>query len=104
MNKTPQEVALDLKEFFDKPFGGKQNGRYKITKVAFRKLCERKRVPPSFIKDVIDEAYEIDIAVIELGDDFAVNEAKKLRGQRRLPVAILNEMVSGEEEDSEDDE
>ncbi|HZW13818.1 MAG TPA: hypothetical protein VFF81_11580 [Noviherbaspirillum sp.] len=48
-----EQVALILKQLYEETYGGKQTGRYKITREDFKRLAQRDKLEADFITSVI---------------------------------------------------
>jgi hypothetical protein len=86
--KTHEEVALDLKRLYASTFGGKSQGRYKISRDDLKRLAGREQLKADFIFKLMAEAeVEHAIKVIELagGRFFGVIEEAKMLAWRSVP-------------------
>ena len=93
MNRAPEEIAKILKALYDRPFGGKDRGRYKISRRRLRRLSGRKRLEDTILQRIIDEAYEQGLIMMDLGDDFAVVEESVMQNYRTVPLPVLSQYV-----------
>jgi hypothetical protein len=89
--KTPNEVANALKKIYESTFGGKDRGRYQISRQSLRELSERGRLEDSTVDAIVSEAYELGFVVTDLGDDFSVVEVDVMRSYRKVPVRVISE-------------
>ncbi len=86
--KTHEEVALDLKRLFTSTFGGKSQGRYKISRDDLKRLAGREQLRDDFVFKLMAEAeVEHSIKVIEIagGRYFGVIEVAKMLAWRSVP-------------------
>jgi hypothetical protein len=88
--KTPKQVAVALKKIYEAEFGGKDRGRYKLSRQALRELSERGRLEDSTLNSIVAEAYELGFVVTDLGDDFSVVEVDVMRSYRKVPARVID--------------
>jgi hypothetical protein len=93
-NRPPEDIATTLKALYDHPFGGKDRGRYKISRRRLRRLSGRKRLEDNIVKEIIDEAYEQGLIMMDLGDDFVVIEETVMQNYRTVPLPVLSKYSS----------
>ena len=91
-NKTPKEVAELLSKVYRTKFGGKDKGRFTITRSHLRRLAGRKRLEDSTIEQIVGEAYEYGLVLTDLGDDFAVIDEDVMHRYRKVPERIMLEV------------
>jgi hypothetical protein len=92
--KTPVEVAEIVKQIYEQEFGGKDRGRFQISRAGLREISGRKgRLEESIIKATIDEAYELGLVVTEMGDDFSVIEASVMHNYRKVPKQVISNLA-----------
>lgn len=89
--KTPTEVAQALQAIYESDFGGKSRGRFQLSRQSLRELSERGRLEDSVIAAIANEAYEIGLVMIDLGDDFSIIELEVMRSYRKVPVRVIRE-------------
>ena len=108
MYKTPADVAKDLADIYEKTFGGKKRGRYKISRGSLCSLSSRKRLEDSIIDKITDAAYDIGYIIVNIGEYFAVVEEGVMLNYRPVPKSVLSEFVQNNEQnylpDENDDE
>jgi len=92
-NIEPEEVAQFLRKIYDTSFGGKERGRYRISRKELSELSGRKRLEYSIIDKIVDEAYEVDLVVIDLGDYFAVVESDVMLNYRKSPRELVKKLL-----------
>ena len=89
MNKSPQEVAKQLFSIYESEFGGKDRGRFKISRSNLRRLAGRKRLEDTTVNRIADAALELGYIVIDLGDYFSVVEEAVMLNYRPVPKSVL---------------
>ena len=89
MAKTLRAVAEALRDIYEASFGGKERGRYQISRPALRELSERGRLEDSTVDKIVEEAYELGFVVTDLGDDFSVVEVDVMRNYRKVPARVI---------------
>jgi len=90
MNKSPQEVAEQLSSIYESEFGGKDRGRFKISRSNLRRLAGRKRLEDTTVNKIADAALELGYIVIDLGDYFSVIEEAVMLNYRPVPKSVLS--------------
>jgi hypothetical protein len=88
--RNPAEVAKILAAIYEKDFGGKERGRFQISREGLREISGKRRLEEAFITTTINEAYELGFVVTDLGDDFSVIEESVMRNYRRVPKQMIN--------------
>ena len=88
-------VAQKLGELYDKPFGGKPSGRFRISPKMLRKIAERQKLPERYIEDLTDELFELGFVLLDMETYYAVASVRTFASYRRLG--------EGSFEDVEDD-
>ncbi len=89
--KTPAEVANILAKIYGKEFGGKDRGRFQISREGLREISGKKRLEDPIIAETINESYERGFVVTDLGEDFSVIEESVMRNYRKVPKQIIGE-------------
>ena len=89
MRPSISDVAQRLAEIYDKPFGGKPNGRFRISGKMLRVISGRRRLPPSYIKELADEMFELGFVLLDMESYYAVASARTFASYRRLGEASL---------------
>ena len=93
MNISPDGVAKALAEIYEKPFGGKDRGRYRISRRNLRRLSGKKRLEDGTIQKIVEAAYDRGFVIIDLGDEFAVIEEGVMANYRPAPKAVLSQYI-----------
>lgn len=91
-NKSPEQVAKRLTKIYRTKFGGKDKGRFTITRSHLRQLAGRKRLEDSTVEQIVDEAYEYGLVLTDMGDDFAVIDEDVMHRYRKVPERIILEL------------
>lgn len=95
--KMPEEIALLIKRIYDREFGGKNRGRFKIARSTLRQLAQRRRLDDIAIEEIKDAALELGFIMADLGDYFAVVDHKVMMNYRPVPKSILREFMHADE-------
>ena len=104
MNKPPREVAKQLSKIYESEFGGKDRGRYKISRSNLRRLAGRKRLEDATVSRIADAALELGYIVIDLGDYFSVVEEAVMLNYRPVPKSVLLPFLNDGAASASDDE
>jgi len=105
--KSITQVTQELLLIREKTFGGKAKGRYKMSLSNFRVLCERKRLDPKFLDDIISYAIEEGLVITVITNYICVVEIDSPLSYRPVPKSVLAEFLTGSEhlpKESEEDE
>lgn len=87
MRPSIPDIARKLADLYEKPFGGKVSGRYRISPKMLRKIADRKKLPDSFLKDLTDEMFELGFVLLDMETHYAVANARTFASYRRLGEA-----------------
>jgi hypothetical protein len=88
--RKPAEVARILAKIYEKEFGGKERGRFQISREGLRGISGKKRLEDPIITATINEAYELGLVVTDMGEDFSVIEENVMRNYRKVPKQIVS--------------
>jgi hypothetical protein len=99
--KTAEKMAEIIKEIYEEKFGGKNRGRFKVSRSHFRRLGGRKNLRDAFIDEVAEECLELGYILIPTGDTIAIIEEKVVLNYRNVPKSILNSYI-GEDDEGDD--
>jgi hypothetical protein len=88
--RNPAEVAKILAKIYETEFGGKERGRFQISREGLRQISGKKRLEDTIITATINEAYERGFVVTDMGEDFSVIEESVMRNYRKVPKQIIN--------------
>ncbi|NQV48663.1 MAG: hypothetical protein HQ504_12905 [Rhodospirillaceae bacterium] len=89
-NSKPYEVAKKLVDFYERPFGGKSNGRYRISPKNLRRLMQRRRISDEFIRLLAEEMFELGYIFIDMQSFYVVTSARSFSNYRRLADALID--------------
>lgn len=81
---TEREVAARLAALYDRRFGGKDRGRYRISMKHLRALTGRRRVPAETVERIGEELYELGYVLIDLETFFVVLAQRTFTSYRRV--------------------
>lgn len=102
MIKSPEEVSQFLSDIYEKQFGGKKRGRYRISRINLRSLSGRKVLQESIVEAITYRALEdFGLVITDLGDEFSVIEIDVLRNYRAVPKSVLNMFIDASDEEYE---
>ncbi|NQV58923.1 MAG: hypothetical protein HQ502_04605 [Alphaproteobacteria bacterium] len=87
--QTPIEVAKKLADFYDQSFGGKSNGRYRISPKNLRRLAGRRRISEEFKRLLAEEMFEEGYVFIDMDTFYVVINARSFTNYRRLADALI---------------
>jgi len=87
----PFDVAAKLIDFYEEPFGGKQNGRYRISPKNLRRLIQRRRISDEYIRLLTEEMFEQGYIFIDMQSFYVVTSARPLSNYRRLADTLVEE-------------
>jgi hypothetical protein len=92
MNGRPSErqIAECLAALYEKRFGGKERGRYRISMKQMRALTNRKRVPGDIIGRIGEEVFELGYVLVDLETFFVVLAQATFRSYRRVSESCLS--------------
>lgn len=92
MDQHPKEreIAERLVELYERGFGGKDRGRYRISMKHMRMLTGRKRVPADAIRRIAEELFERGYVLIDLETYFVVLAERTFRSYRRVNDSCLD--------------
>lgn len=96
MRPSTGAVAQKLAELYEKPFGGKPSGRYRISSKMLRKIAERKKLPERYIDELAEELFELGFVLLNMESFFALASVQTFASYRRLGEASLEETEKNE--------
>ncbi len=91
--KSAEAVAASLARLYDLEFGGKQNGRYRISRKFFHEVAGRRRITDEFMRNVADELYEASFVLIDLGTYVSVVSQSLTRNYRHVTKHAVAEVL-----------
>lgn len=81
---TPRQVAAQLAELYERGFGGKERGRYRISMKHLRVLTKRKRVPSILLRKIAEELFELGYVLIDMETFVVVMAQRTFTSYRRV--------------------
>lgn len=87
-DSTPRRVAEKLAELYERPFGGKARGRFRVSMKVMRALTGRRRVPEALVRDISAEVFELGYVLVDLDTYFVVLAQRTFRGYRRVSDSV----------------
>jgi hypothetical protein len=98
-NISPAIVASSLEELYWSEFAGKQNGRYKLSKVDLKALAGRVKIEQGIIEDIIEETEELGFLFFRINDSyFGMIEAKKCDAWRTPSSKVIKDFAKQNQE------
>ncbi|MDJ0942536.1 MAG: hypothetical protein QNJ30_03690 [Kiloniellales bacterium] len=92
---TERQVAERLAGFYDRRFGGKDRGRFRISMKHFKLLTQRRRVPAETVRKIGEELFELGFVLIDLETFFVILPQRSFRNYRRLSDSCVAEALPG---------
>lgn len=90
---APATIAIHLCDLYERSFGGKDRGRYRISRKMLRKLAGRERLPDDLMCALTDELFERGFIFIDMESFFVLLEKRLFRNYRRVPESAVNELL-----------
>lgn len=84
------DVADALVRLYDRPFGGKDKGRFRVSDKIMRRLTGRKRLSETYIAELSGELFERGYVLVDLETFYAVIGAATFNSYRRLGETQLD--------------
>ncbi|WP_417809283.1 hypothetical protein [Thioclava sp.] len=84
-----QAAARHLANLYTKSFGGKPNGRFRLSSKQVKELLGRKRIYPDDVVQLTRAAFEIGFVVIDMDSFFVVLSANAFVNYRRVSGEAL---------------
>ena len=81
---SERQIAERLAALYERQFGGKERGRYRISMKQMRAITGRKRVPGEVIRSISEELFELGYVMIDLETFFVVLAQGTFRSYRRV--------------------
>lgn len=89
--KSPEQVADDLARIYELEFGGKDRGRFRLSRRQLRRLSGRGRLEDSILAQFVQHCYERGLVVTDLGDEFSVIEVAAMQNYRKAPSRLIED-------------
>lgn len=86
-----KEAINKLKSLLNMKFGGKDFGRYRLSRKSLLLLWGRKTLRDSDISNLISAGAEQEIIITTYKDYFFVLEARKMENWRSVPLKLIRE-------------
>ncbi len=86
-------VATALVWMYEMEFGGKQNGRFRISRKFFHEIAGRRKVSDAFVTDVAEEVFEAGFILIDLGTYVAVISQTLTKNYRHVTKNAVAEVL-----------
>ena len=106
--RSPEEVADILEKLYFEEFGGKKRGRYRTSRLGFRKLAKRRVITDIYVNEVFQCLLVAGLVLVNLDNAFCVLPENVAKSYRRIPARMLRQYSEGEEltevEDDDDDD
>jgi len=94
---SEREVAEQLAALYERGFGGKERGRYRISMKHLRALTGRKRVPPRALRGIAEELFELGYVLVDMETFVVVLAQRTFTSYRRVSdSAVLSLVGHGE--------
>ncbi len=82
--KSTATVAAMLVMLYDEQFGGKPNGRFRVSRKVLREIAGRRILSDSFLREVSEEVFELGFVLINCDAYLAVQSQKLFNSYRRV--------------------
>ena len=119
--RSAATIAEILERLYDETFGGKKNGRYRISRKFLLGIARRRRLTDQHVDEIAEELFETNFILVNVETYFVVLNQKLFSNYRRATTAAIArtiETVNGssvahgihgqdqhaDDEDGEDDE
>lgn len=93
-----------LIEIYKEAFGGKEKGRYQISRENLKWLHGAQRLHATTIEKLKNEIFENGFILIDLDDVFCLVRCKLLRGWRKVPARVIDCKKPKKTSNSDNDE
>lgn len=93
---TQRQVAAQLAELYERGFGGKERGRYRVSMKHLRVLTKRKRVPAEVLGKIAEELFELGYVMIDMETFFVVLAQRTFASYRRVSDGAVLGVVGHE--------
>ncbi len=101
--RNNREILIMLKILYERNFNGKSKGKYKIPKILFKKICQRKHLKEKFIEKLNQLAFEYGFVLIYHNDFIFVLKKDDLLNYREVPDFIVRLYKKNQEDEKDDD-
>ena len=93
---SQREVAAQLALLYERGFGGKERGRYRISMKHLRALTKRKRIPGSLLRRIAEELFELGYVLIDMETFFVILAQRTFNSYRRVSDTAVLGLLSDE--------
>lgn len=97
------QIAGFLEALESQAFGGKPNGRFRISRKFLRQFADRRRLPADLLADIADEMFERGYVLIDMETYFVVIPQRYFGSYRRVTAAAMANALPGAVADVGDD-
>lgn len=91
--RTCSETVETLLSLYDKSFGGKQRGRFRISAKLLCRIVGQRRIWPEQVEAIRRELYERGYLLVDLETYYAIVSQKTFAGYRRVNEASIEEVA-----------
>ncbi len=92
--QSASAVATTLAQLYELAFGGKQNGRYRISRKFLHEIAGRRKISDDFLRDVAEEVFEAGFILIDLGTYIAVLNQSLTNNYRHVTKNAVAEILA----------
>lgn len=85
------DAAAKLVALYERPFGGKPEGRYRLSPKMLRQITGRKKLSEAYMRALAEELFERGYVLLDLETYYGVASVKTFANYRRLSEASLQE-------------
>ena len=86
---TAATVSAMLAAIYDQRFGGKESGRYRISRKFLREIARRRRISDEFVAEITDELFEQGLVIVNVETYFAVLSQSLLNSYRHVTKGAI---------------
>lgn len=87
------EVADDLVRLYGQSFGGRNAGKFRISRKFLRQIADRRHLSSAFLEELTEEMYERGFAFIDIETYFAVIDQRHFNSYRRVTAAATESVL-----------
>ena len=91
---SPDRVIQILKQISTSHFGGKPNGRFKISYQRMQQITGVIIINDDFVRLLTEQCLKYGISLINLGNEFAVMNLTILTGFRNVPQSVIEKVIT----------
>lgn len=90
---SPESVAANLAALYEKPFGGKQRGRFRISVKLIRDMLDQRRIWPDQTEAIRRALYELGYVLHDMDTYWVVVSVNTFVSYRRVNAVSLGDVV-----------